>query len=172
MELIAGEADPAAPESAADHTYLVAADDADFVPVSMRLDDLEDSQTALAAVRIVVDQAALAASMAAPANPLHLTALATAVGDAFATAAASAPLSASAILQDAGDARSVAFGKWDDAPQRQSNEEEFDTSYGILSLVGVLAVERVVAAKRKRKNSDTSESQAAKAPARHQKPVL
>jgi hypothetical protein len=153
MELIEGEADPAAPESAADHTYLVAASDADFVPVSLTLVALEESQVALATVRIVVDQAALAASMAASANPLHLAALATAVGDAFATSATSAPLSASAMLQDAGDARSVAFSEWDDAPQRDSREEESDFRYGILPLVGVLAVERVVAAKRKRKQN-------------------
>jgi hypothetical protein len=153
MELIEGEADPAAPDSAADHTYLVAANDTGFVPVSLKLGDLEESQAALAAVRIVVDQAALAASMAAPANPLHLAALATAVGDAFATAATSAPLSASAILQDGGDARSVAFSEWDEAPQRDSREEESNYSYGILPLVGVLAAERVVAAKRKRKQN-------------------
>lgn len=154
MELIEGEADPAAPQSVTDHTYLVAADDADFVPVHVSIDSMRTpSAAAYAAGRIVVDQARLAASLVAPANPAHLAALVSAVGDAFTTATMSAPLSMASLSSDPmEDARNAAFAKLDESTGEPAADDETGYStYGLL--IGALAVERVVATRRQQKQN-------------------
>ena len=152
MELIAGEADPAAPKAAADHTFLVATADATFAPDRIAGDERLEPSEALASLRVIAEQAGLAASLVAPANPIYLAALMSTASDAFAAAAMSAPLSANPVETAPADARSEAFSQWDDAaPHGRTAENEDGTSYELLPLVGVLAMERIVASKRKQR---------------------
>lgn len=151
MELIEGQADPTAPESAADHTYLVAVDDANFTLERIALAGNRGSSAAFAAVRVMADQAGLAASLVTPASPIQLAAVVSAASDAFASAAMSAPLSTvSAATGFGDDARSEAFSQWDDvANLRADDDRSGHSSYGLV--LSALAVERVVASRRKKK---------------------
>jgi hypothetical protein len=160
MELLEGEADPAAPREASDFTFLVAANEAGFVPERIALNQADQESAMLAAVQAVVDQAALATSLVAPANPIYLAAMFSAASDAFAAASISGPLttrSVNAIEID--DTRSEAFSQWDDDSQRSDiAEEAVGATYGLLPIVGVLAVERIVAANRKRKQDTAAQA--------------
>jgi len=153
MELIEGQSDPTMPDSAATHNYLVAIDDVNFTLERTAPASRAESSATLAAIRVMADQAGLAASFVGPVNPVHLAALASAASDAFAASAMSAPLLATSTARMArDDARAEAFSQWDDAAPLRSNDEESGRgSYGFL--VGALAVERLVATRRKQKRN-------------------
>jgi len=156
MELIEGEVDPAAPQSAADYTYLVAADGANFIPERISLVSLHRSQAALAAIRILAEQAGLTASLAVPANPMHFAALASAIGDSFANATMSAPLTMTTPRNNIDeDARSEAFSHWDAAVDVHSTSSNANYStYGLV--IGALALERAIAGRRQKQQSSAA----------------
>lgn len=162
MELIDGEADPAAPQLAAEHTFLVAADDVTMTPEQFVESVGREATATFSAARVIAGQAGLAATLVAPANPIYFAAMLSTAADAFTAAAASVPLSAAAAEQGpAGDARHRAFSEWDDegaAKARALAAEAPNRWLQAAPFVAVLACERVVAAKRKRQQAAAQEA--------------
>jgi len=162
MELIEGEADPAAPASAPDHTSLVATNDATAIPPMTENRRGSERTAAEWAIKVFAEQAGLATAMIAPVNPVYLAAMASSVGDAFAAAALSrsAETPAAAALDSgrpADAARNAAFSRWGDDEQRETRAAADDESNHWLDATPILmalACERVVAAKKKRQQRD------------------
>jgi hypothetical protein len=154
MELIQGEADPAAPQPTADHAYLLASND-----VARR-----DSERNAAewAVKVLAEQAGLATSLIAPVNPDYFVATANVASDAFVAVVGIdviGRLSDAAIesvpLADA--ARSEVFSQWgndESKASRTAADEESSRGLDATPILLVLACERVVAAKKKRQQRD------------------
>ena len=162
MELIQGEADPAAPQPTADHTYLVTANDAAITPASTEARRDSGRTASQSAIKAFAEQAGLATSMIAPVNPVYLAAMAQAANDAFA-AVVGADLTGrlgDAALESvppANAARSEAFSQWGDDERNEPRAEAVDQSNRWLDatpILLVLACERVVAAKKKRQQRD------------------
>ena len=123
MELIEGEADPAAPQSTADHTSLVAANDATLTrtkPEARRGAERTGSELG---VKVFVEQAGLAAGIVAPVNPTYLAAIASSVSDAFSAAALSDPFDSA----DRCRAERAAFSQWDDGEPLECRSRDRST---------------------------------------------
>ena len=84
MELIEGEADPAAPHAAADHVSLLAASDATTNAQQSTTTSGEQQSVVTRIAQVIAEQAGTAASMFAPVNPAYLATIANAASQAFA----------------------------------------------------------------------------------------
>ena len=155
MELIEGPADPAAPQPAAQHMLLATDQGTDVLRNAT--DHRSSQQTSTqSAIKILAEQAGLAAATIAPVNSFNVATIVSAVGDAFASAALSLPsetLTRAARDGDAsGAARSEAFSQWNDRQNGSGAAAHDDSNCGLdaVPLLTVLACERVVASKSRR----------------------
>ncbi len=156
MELIEGEADPAAPISTVDHVSLVSTNGANVVPAQAEAGRGSERTVSARAIKVFAEQAGLAASMMTPVNPVNLATIGSTVSDTFAAAALSLPSETTTLAAVTGDesgaARSAAFSQWSDKRHGSGTAARGDSNGWLdaLPLLTMLACERVVAAKNQR----------------------
>lgn len=164
MELIEGAEEPMAPVLEGDsvtgnHVAVLAAHDA---AGSVQLAKVARGESAddRSIVQTFAEQAGAAVALVMPVSPSYLSALVTSVSDVFAAVAfgetSDAASDAAIAGAEAGNAtRDEAFAAWDGiADDSPTSKEDDGFSYlSTLPLVGALAIERLMAAKRRRQQA-------------------
>lgn len=160
MELIEGAEEPSAPVLEGDHVAVLAAHDA---AGSVQLAKVARGESAgnRSIVQTFSEQAGAAVALVMPVSPSYLAALVTSVSDVFAAVAfgeTSNTAGEAAIFgSTAGDAtRDEAFATWDGLAEDLPISKEDNDGFSYLStlpLVGALAIERLMAAKRRRQQA-------------------
>jgi hypothetical protein len=160
MELIEGAEEPMAPVLKGDHVAVLAAHDA---AGSVQLTKVARGESTgdRSIVQTFAEQAGAAVAMVMPVSPSYLAALVTSVSDVFAAVAfgetSDAAGEAAIFGATAGDAsRDEAFADWDGLAEDLPLSKEDDDGFSYLStlpLVGALAIERLMAAKRRRQQA-------------------